>query len=91
MVALQPIKSIKTVFTHKTLGIGPSRELAARSWGLASPVNWHRSAQNYLVKPMTLLGRYGLPRNLGVSIMKSNEFVRPTLAKANFMDFTDIH
>lgn len=91
MVALQPIKSIKTVFAHKTLGIGPSREPAARSCGLASPVNWHRSAQNYLVKPMTLLGRCGLPRNLGVSIMKSNEFVRPTLAKADFVDFTDIH
>lgn len=90
MEALQSIESVKTVFTHKTLGIGPSRELAARSWGLASPVNWHRSAQNYPVKPVTLLGRCGQLCNLRVNIMQSNDFARPKFAKADFAGFKDI-
>ncbi len=91
MRALQPIESFKTVFAHITLAMGLGDVSEAGILGQVNEANLYRSAQNYRVKDVTLANQCGLLCNLGVSIMKSNEFVRPTLAKADFVDFTDIH
>ncbi len=91
MKASQPIESIKTVFKQKTLGISPSREPPFSTWGQLSPTYRHRPDRNYQVKSTTLAYQPGLQRNLGVNIMQRTDFLRPMLAKADFMGFTEIH
>ena len=91
MKALQPIERIKTVFNHNTLVIGPSSDPPASSCGQVSPTNRHRPDRDYRVKSTTLAYQLGLQRNLGVNIMQRTDFLRPMLAKADFMGFTEIH